>query len=366
MILRNLSIINYKNIQQANLTFSPKLNCFVGNNGVGKTNLLDAIYYLSFCRSSFSQTNQHVIRHEQDTMILQGIYDTPNGDEINIYCGLKNGRRKTFKKNGKEYTKFSEHIGLIPLVIVSPDDNELILGTGEPRRKFMDTTISQYSHSYLQHLIAYNHTLQQRNALLKADTQPDETLLTAYDKLLAQYGNEIFVQRKEFIDNFIPLFNKVYSQLGNTDENVALTYHSHLMDQDFFRLLQSHHAKDYIVGHTLKGIHRDDFEMTLNNYPIRYEGSQGQSKSFLTALRLAQYLYLRQTIQIRTPLLLLDDIFDKLDSQRVERIIKIVSSSDYGQIFITSTSNETLRQVILQSTHDYCFFTVNNGTYEAS
>lgn len=365
MILKTLSIINYKNIEQANIELSPKLNCLIGANGVGKTNLLDTIYYLSFCRSAFSQTNQHVIRHKQEAMMIQGVYNTPDGNELNIYCGLKTGRKKSFKKNGKEYLKISEHIGLIPLIMVSPGDTELIMGTGEPRRKFIDSAISQYSHTYLQQLIRYNQVLQQRNSLLKSDTEPNETLLTAYDEMLAQSGAVIFKHRKEFIDRYIPLFNKVYNQIGNSDEQVALVYHSHLNEGDFFNMLQASHQRDCIVGYTLKGIHRDDLEMMLGNYPIRYEGSQGQTKSYLTALRLAQYLYLKQVVSDRKALLLLDDIFDKLDAKRVERIIRIVSSEDYGQIFITSTSNEPLRQLIARSAQDYKFFVVNNGTYEA-
>ncbi len=366
MILKSLSIINYKNIEHASITLSPKLNCLVGANGMGKTSLLDAIYYLSFCRSVFSQTNQHVLRHDQDTMMLQGIYNTPEGEELNICCGLKAGRRKSFKKNGKEYHKISDHIGLVPLVMVSPGDAELILGTGEPRRKFIDTAISQYSPVYLQSLIKYNQVLQQRNSLLKSETPPDDTLLSAYDQMMAQTGQFIYAQRKEFIDNFTPFFNQVYSQLGNNNETVALSYRSHLHDGRLLDMLQSHHEKDHIVGYTLKGIHRDDLEMTLGGYPIRYEGSQGQTKSYLTALRLAQYLYLKQKVGNRTPLLLLDDIFDKLDAQRVERIIHIVAGNEYGQIFITSTSNDTLRQVITQSGQDHKFFVVNNGTYEES
>ncbi|MDY3062526.1 MAG: DNA replication and repair protein RecF [Bacteroidaceae bacterium] len=366
MILKNISIINYKNITGANLPLSPKFNCFVGNNGVGKTNLLDAIYYLSFCRSSSSQTNLHIIRHQQDSMMIQGIYLTPDNEELNIHCGLRLGRKKTFKKNGKEYKKLSEHIGLIPLVLVSPNDIDFIYGTGETRRKFIDTTISQYSTQYLQHLISYNQLLQQRNALLKSETPPDDTLLTTYDKIMSQHGSEIYNYRKEFIENFTPLFDNIYSQLGEKSESAGLVYQSHLSNNNLFEILQSHHQKDHIVGHTLKGTHRDDIEMTLNNYPIRYEGSQGQIKSFLTALRLAQYQYLKKTITTKKPLLLLDDIFDKLDSQRVERIIQIVSTNDYGQIFITSTNNDILQQVIAKSNHNYRFYTVNNGTYEES
>jgi len=366
MKLKTLSILNYKNIEQADLTLSPKLNCFVGQNGVGKTNLLDAIYYMSFCRSVASQTNQHVLRHGEDWMVVQGVYETPDHEELNIYCGLKAGRRKSFKKNGKEYKKLAEHIGLIPLVMVAPHDSELILDSGDVRRKFMDMVISQYSPQYLDSLMRYNQALQQRNALLKIEEPIDETLLDAYDDVMAQAGEIIYAHRRDFTEQFVPIFQKVYSQLGNDDEKVALIYKSHCQSGPLADMLRSHHEKDHIVGYTLKGIHRDDLEMKLGDYALRYEGSQGQSKTYLVALKLAQFHYLKHIMGNRVPLLLLDDIFDKLDATRVEKIIQAVASEDYGQIFITSTSQDTLRQVISQTGKDYRFFEVKDGHYEAS
>ena len=363
MILKTLSVYNYRNIEQAELELSPKLNCFVGSNGVGKTNLLDAIYYLSFCRSAFSQTNQQVLRHGQEWMALTGTYITPQGEELKISCGLKVGHRKSFKKNGKEYQKLSEHIGLIPLVMLSPQDSELIIGGGEVRRRFMDVVISQYAPDYLHSLIRYNQALQQRNTLLKVDGPVDETLLSVYDEQMAETGQVIYSHRKQFVADFVPIFGEVYAALGNTDEDVSLTYRSHCHEGDLLAMLRSHHEKDHIVGHTLKGIHRDDLEMQLGGYPLRYEGSQGQSKTCLTALKFAQFRYLRQMVAGRTPLLLLDDIFDKLDAGRVARIVRLVASEDYGQIFITSTSSETLRQVIAQTGKEYTFFHVTDGSY---
>lgn len=364
MILNTLSVSNYRNIEQAELSLSPKLNCFVGSNGVGKTNLLDAVYYLSFCRSAFSQTNQQALRHGEDWMVLQGLYTTTQGEEVKIYCGLRAGKRKSFKKNGKEYQKFSEHIGLIPLVMLSPQDSELILGGGDVRRKFMDVVISQYAPEYLHSLIRYNQALQQRNILLKVEGPIDDALLSAYDDQMAAAGQVIYEYRKQFTIDFVPIFNEVYAALGNSDEIVSLTYRSHCHDDDLLQMLKSHHEKDHIVGYTLKGVHRDDLEMKLDGYPLRYEGSQGQSKTFLTALKFAQYSYLRHKVSDRTPLLLLDDIFDKLDNERVSRIIRLVSSEDFGQIFITSTSSDTLRKVIAQTGKDYKFFHVSNGHFE--
>ena len=364
MILKTLSILNYRNIEQAELQLSPKLNCLVGQNGVGKTNLLDAVYYLSFCRSALGQTNQQVLRHGEDWMVVQGTYLTPRNEELKISCGLKAGRRKSFKKNGKEYQKLSDHIGLIPLVMLSPQDSELILGGGDVRRRFMDVVISQYAPEYLHSLIRYNQALQQRNSLLKVEGPIDEGLLSAYDEQMAVAGQVIYEHRKQFITDFVPLFSAVYAALGNDDEAVSLSYRSHCHDGSLLEMLQSHHEKDHIVGYTLKGIHRDDMEMQLGGYPIRYEGSQGQSKTFLTALKFAQYSYLRKMVSDRAPLLLLDDIFDKLDDERVARIIRLVATEDYGQIFITSTSSDTLRKVIAQTGKDYKFFLVSNGRYE--
>ena len=364
MILNTLSVSNYRNIEQAELSLSPKLNCFVGSNGVGKTNLLDAVYYLSFCRSAFSQTNQQVLRHGEDWMVLQGLYITTQGEEMKIYCGLRAGRRKSFKKNGKEYQKLSEHIGSIPLVMLSPQDSELILGGGDVRRRFMDVVISQYAPDYLYGLIRYNQALQQRNTLLKTEGPIDDALLSVYDEQMATAGHVIYGYRKQFTADFVPIFNEVYAALGNSNEAVSLTYRSHCHDGDLLQMLQSHHEKDHIVGYTLKGIHRDDLEMQLDGYPLRYEGSQGQSKTFLTALKFAQYSYLRKMVSDRTPLLLLDDIFDKLDDERVSRIINLVSTEDFGQIFITSTSSDTLRKVIAQTGKDHTFFHVSDGRYE--
>lgn len=363
MLLKSLSILNYRNIEQADLLLSPKLNCFVGSNGVGKTNLLDAIYYLSFCRSAFSQTNQQVLRHGADWMVLQGIYLTADQEEFNIHCGLRAGRRKSFKKNGKEYQKLAEHIGLIPLVMLSPQDAELILGGGDVRRRLMDMVISQYAPEYLHSLMRYNQALQQRNSLLKVDAPIDDALLTAYDEQMAAAGQVVYQYRQEFVASFVPLFSQVYAALGADGESVTLNYRSHCHDGDLLTMLRSHHEKDHIVGYTLKGIHRDDLEMQLGGYPLRYEGSQGQSKTFLTALKFAQYTYLKQRSG-RSPLLLLDDIFDKLDDERVSRIVRLVASEDYGQIFITSTSNDVLRSVVAQTGKDYQFFNVKDGKYE--
>lgn len=382
MELKKLFIANYRNIEEADLSFSSKLNCFVGPNGVGKTNLLDAIYYLSFCRSALGQTNSQVLRHGADWMSLSGDYVDDSMRPLSIRCALKAGHRKSFKKNGKEYKKQSEHIGLIPLVMVSPQDNDLIVGGGEARRKFMDMVISQYAPSYLHSLIRYNQALQQRNALLRAEAEPDETLLAAYDDVLCECGEEIFRHRKAFVDALVPIFRSIYLQLGGEGENVSLAYRSHLSEGGYRETLLSFREKDRIMGFTLKGIHRDDLEMGLGGFPLRYEGSQGQVKTYLIALKFSQYLLLGQRVDAeavsesasvvtapvsgpakRRPILLLDDIFDKLDAGRVEKIVRLVCGDQYGQIFITSTSRRTLRRVVDEAGGDYRFFSVNDGAY---
>lgn len=373
-----MSIANYRNIAEADLTFSPKLNCFVGPNGVGKTNLLDAIYYLSFCRSALVQTNSQVLRHNEEWMSLAAEYVDDNHQPLSIRCTLKAGHRKSFKKNGKEYKKQSEHIGLIPIVMVSPQDSELIVGGGDVRRRFMDMVISQYAPVYLHHLIRYNEALKQRNALLKVEGDPDEALLTAYDEILALSAQDIYSYRKQFVEALAPVFSEVYRQLGGDGEEVSLHYRSHLSEGDLLPMLRACREKDRIMGFTLKGVHRDDMEMTLGGYPLRYEGSQGQSKTYLIALKFAQYRLLAQQfaphsqqtgsqtdnpMPHHSPILLLDDIFDKLDATRVQKIVRMVSGADYGQIFITSTSSGTLRRVVDEVGGDYRFFQVEDGHY---
>lgn len=378
MELKKLSIANYRNIADAELVFSPKLNCFVGPNGVGKTNLLDAIYYLSFCRSALVQKNSQVLRHNEEWMSLAAEYEDDNHQPLSIRCTLKAGHRKSFKKNGKEYKKQSEHIGLIPIVMVSPQDSELIVGGGDVRRRFMDMVISQYAPVYLHHLIRYNEALQQRNALLKVDGEIDEALLSAYDEVLSLSANDIFSYRKQFVEMLAPIFSEVYQQLGGDGEDVSIAYRSHLSDGELLPMLRAYREKDRIMGFTLKGVHRDDMEMTLGGYPLRYEGSQGQSKTYLIALKFAQYRLLAQqtatsseqrdsdagnSSQRHAPILLLDDIFDKLDATRVQKIVRMVSGTDYGQIFITSTSSDTLHRVVDEVGGDYRFFQVEGGNY---
>lgn len=363
MILQQLSILNYKNIRDAQLAFSPKINCFVGHNGQGKTNLLDAVYYLSFCKSASNPVDSQNILHGEDFLVIQGQYTTDDAQErTDIYCGLKRRHRKHFKCNKKEYVRFSDHIGKIPLILVSPADAELIDGGSEARRKFMDVVIAQYDRSYLDALVRYNKALLQRNALLKAEEEPDPELMAVQEELMAESGETVFRKRDAFIRQFIPLFQDCYRQISGGREEVELTYISHGQRGPLLDVIRSGRAKDRIMGYSLHGIHKDDLTMTLSGYPIKKEGSQGQNKTFVLAMKLAQFAFLRETGSRTTPLLLLDDIFDKLDAVRVEAIIRLVGSDRFGQIFITDT-NRTHIDHILHSTHlQYRLFTVSDGT----
>ncbi len=370
MILNRLSIINYKNIQEATLTLSPKMNCFIGPNGTGKTNLLDAVYYLSFCRSAYTSVDSQVIRHDQDFFVVEGDYTDDRGmlgddqDELrklSIYCGMKRGTKKHFKCNKKEYKRLSQHIGLIPLIFVSPADTYLVDGGGEERRRLMDMVISQYDNLYLDALNRYNKALQQRNTLLKMEEEPDLELMRIWEEQMAAEGEVIYQKRNAFVQELIPVFQQIYQQISDDRESVSLRYVSHGQRGPLLEVIQRDRMKDRAVGYSLHGVHRDDLEMLLGDYPMRREGSQGQLKTFVIAMKLAQFSFLKRTCSQTTPLLLLDDIFDKLDAHRVERIVSLVASKEYGQIFITDTNREHLDKILQANSFDYQLFSVHDG-----
>ena len=333
MILKRISILNYKNLEQVELSFSPKLNCFFGQNGMGKTNLLDAIYFLSFCKSSGNPIDSQNIRHDQEFFVIQGFYEAPDGTPEEIYCGMKRRQKKQFKRNKKEYTRLSDHIGFLPLVMVSPADSELIAGGSDERRRFMDVVISQYDKEYLEALIRYNKALAQRNTLLKSEVPVEEELFLIWEEMMAQAGEIVFRKREAFISEFIPIFQSFYSFISQDKEQVGLTYDSHA---------------------------RDELNKLLGDFPIKREGSQGQNKTYLVALKLAQFDFLKRT-GTTVPLLLLDDIFDKLDASRVEQIIKLVAGDNFGQIFITDTNREHLDRILHKVGSDYKMFQVDQG-----
>lgn len=361
MILQQLSIVNYKNIRQACLEFSPKINCLIGSNGVGKTNLLDAIYYLSFSHSCFSNIDNLVITHEQEFFTLEGDYATDDGAQERIYAAMKRGTHKHFKRNGKEYKKLATHIGLIPLIFISPSDNTLVTGGSEERRKLLDIVISQFDHQYLDSLMNYNKALQQRNALLRAEAEPDATLMELWEQEMARHGEAVFAKRDNFVNALIPVFQEIYQSISGGREEVSLRYVSHCQRGPLLEVIQRDRVRDRAVGYSLHGIHRDDLEMLVGGYPIRREGSQGQTKTFVLSLKLAQFDFLRRTSSSTTPLLLLDDIFDKLDAARVEQIVHLVAGERFGQIFITDTNRDHLDQILSHSDNDYKLFDVKDG-----
>ncbi len=364
MILRKLSIINYKNLVSATLDLSPKINCFIGHNGAGKTNVLDTVYYMSFCRSAHNPIDSQVIRHDQEFFVIEGDYLTDENEAESVYCGMKRGVRKHFKRNKKEYKKLSEHIGLIPLVMVSPSDTALIEGGSEERRRLMDMVISQYDRSYIDALTRYGKALQQRNSLLKMETEPDSEILSIWEEQMAAEGEKIFAAREAFIEKFTPLFQEFYRNISGERENVEMTYTSHCRRGPLLDVIQRDRMKDRIMGYSLHGIHRDDLEFTLGGHQMKREGSQGQNKTFVVALKLAQFEFLKHTGRNTTPLLLLDDIFDKLDARRVEQIIRLVSGDGFGQIFITDTNRSHLDEILRNGSHDYKLFSVENGEVE--
>ncbi|MDR0743647.1 MAG: DNA replication and repair protein RecF [Tannerella sp.] len=358
MIINKLSVLNYKNIRHAEVVCSVKTNCFFGNNGMGKTNLLDAIYYLSFCKSHIHTPDSRLIRKEEDLCVLQGIYDY-NGKEEDIFCAIRHNQRKQFKRNKKEYERLSEHIGLLPLVIVSPADSDLIRGGSDERRRFIDMIISQHDKQYLNSLIQYNKALMQRNVLLR-DHRNDASLFDIFEMQMANYGSQIYEKRKTFIDRLIPVFNEYHHLICSSEETVGLNYISRLPDHDFMKLLKESRAKDQLLGYSSVGIHKDDMEMTLDGQLMRRTGSQGQNKTCLIALKLAQFSYM-SSIGITKPILLLDDLFDKLDAERVEKIIALVSGDRFGQIFITDTNRKYLDRILEAIGEDYSLFKVEQG-----
>ena len=357
MYLENLSLLHYKNFIERKFEFDTKINCLVGDNGVGKTNVLDAIYHLAMGKSYFNPIGSQNIHHGKDFFLIEGLFHK-NGREENIVCGLQRGMKKTIKRNGKPYDRLSEHIGLLPLVIISPSDRDLILEGSETRRRFMDSVISQSDKEYLQQLINYNKVLAQRNALLKyfaLNHTFDGQTLEIYNEQLTQYGSFIYERRKAFSDIFAPIFERQYSRISGGKEDIGLTYKSQLSSEDMPALFNASLEKDRAVQYTTTGIHKDDLSFTIDSLPIKKFGSQGQQKSYLIALKMAQYYFTEEQSKT-TPILLLDDIFDKLDEQRVAHIIAMVDEEKFGQIFISDTHAERTENVVKSVHQTYKVF----------
>ena len=345
--LKKISIINYKNIVDKEYNLDPKINCFVGNNGVGKTNILDSIYHLALGKSYFNLRNDQLINKNEDFMVIDGLFDL-NGKKENIICSIKRGDKKNLKRNGKTYKKFSNHIGLIPVVLISPYDNDLINEGSSERRKFIDSIISQNNKEYLINLIAYSRVIQNRNSLLKQYNKSvdfDVDTIKIYDDQIIKLSEPIFMARKNFFNDFKNLVIEKYDQISENQEKISIEYKSDLFDSEIKNLIENSFQKDVILQYTSSGIHKDDFIFNLDGSRIKKFGSQGQQKSFLIALKLAQFEYLKNKTG-NSPILLLDDIFDKLDLIRVKRIVEIVNSTNFGQLFLSDTDRERIEKVL--------------------
>ena len=359
MHLKHLSLVNYKSFESKTLDFNPVINCLVGENGVGKTNVLDAIYHLSFGKSYFNPVSTQNIRHGTDFFVVEGEFEKENRSE-KVTCSFKKGAKKIIKRNGKAYDKFSEHIGFLPMVIISPADRDLIVEGSDTRRKFIDGVISQSDKEYLKTLIEYNKVLVQRNSLLKyfvANTTFSADTLSIYNDQLHEKGTLIYNKRKLFLETFIPIFKEQYAIISDKEEHIDLQYDSKLAESPLHLLLTNALEKDRAVQYTSVGIHKDDLNFTISGHPIKKFGSQGQQKSFLIALKLAQFHFIKEQSNT-TPILLLDDIFDKLDEKRVAQLISLVEKDSFGQLFISDTHPDRTEKVVQQTHQEYKIFTL--------
>jgi DNA replication and repair protein RecF len=357
MHLQKITLVNFKNFESQSFDFEDRINCFVGNNGVGKTNVLDAIYYLSFAKSYFNPVAIQNIKHDQEFFMIQGEYLLGEKSDI-VVCSLKRGNKKMLKRNGKVYEKFSDHIGHFPLVIISPADRDLIVEGSDIRRKFIDNVISQSDKEYLQIILKYNKVLAQRNSLLKyfaANRTFDALNLKVYDEQLKTYGTVIFKKRTAFLDAFIPIFRSRYQSISNSKEIVDMFYKTQLKEGNILELLDKNLERDRVLQYTSVGVHKDDLTFEIDGYPVKKFGSQGQQKSYLIALKLAQFDFMKSKSNVK-PILLLDDIFDKLDDLRVEQLISLVNNDHFGQLFISDTHQERTEDVVKRTQQSYKIF----------
>ena len=357
MFLQHLTLLNYKNITSQSFDFDTKINCFIGKNGVGKTNILDAIYHLAYGKSYFNPFATQNIKHDEDFFLIDAIFDKKDKEE-KISCSLKRGQKKTIKRNNKVYEKLSEHIGFIPLVIISPSDTDLIIEGSETRRKFIDSVISTLDNTYLTELIHYQKLIAQRNALLKyfaLNQAFDADNLAIYDDQLAPLAKLLFEKRKQFLEQFIPIFQKYYALISDEAEKVQLVYQSQLFEFEPSLLLKQNLNKDRALQYTSTGIHKDDLSFEIEGYAIKKFGSQGQQKSFLIALKLAQFEFIKEQSG-ELPILLFDDIFDKLDESRVQKIVTMVNDAVFGQLFISDTHAERTEEIMKSTQQSYKLF----------
>ena len=361
MKLKNLRLLNFKNHLDSSWEFNDRVNCFVGDNGSGKTNILDAIYYLSLTKSYFNSSDSTSINFNSEYFTIKGSFIKENNFS-NIVCNVKDGFPKSVKNNDKKYKRFSDHIGNYPVVFVSPTDTTLITEHSDSRRKYLDSGISQFNNFYLRTLISYNKTIKQRNELFKyflLSNTFDEVTLSTYNELLIKYGYIIFSERKKYLEKFIPVFQRYYTEISSGKEKVDIEYKSQLNKNDYLTQLNNSLKQDKISCRTSIGIHKDDLLFTLNESSVKKYSSQGQQKSFLISLKLAQFEFLKEKLGLN-PILLLDDIFDKLDDKRVESLVSLVKIGTFNQVFITDTSKERSEEILKNTSTEYSIFNIHN------
>lgn len=358
MILDNISILNFKNIGDERLTLTSGINCFVGDNGAGKTNILDAVHYLALAKSMHTLTDRQSVRHGEESFLLDGTFLSDDQRREQVVCAYTSRGGKTLKRNGKEYDKLSDHVGLIPIVVVSPADTALISDSAEERRRYFNRLISQLDRAYMVALIRYTAALAERNKLLK--TNPSEEMLLIYDSMLTSSADVIYRRRTEVVEQMRPLVAKYYALLSEEREEVGMEYRSELSESSLDKLLLASRQKDFVNEHTTCGVHRDDFTLSINDFPLRKYGSQGQQKSFLIALKLAEYTLLSEHTSKR-PILLLDDLFDKLDMRRVAQLLRLVGGEMFGQILITDCNKHRLQRTLDEAGAEYKLFNISEG-----
>lgn len=363
MQITHLKLLNFKNYSKTDLEFCPKFNCFTGLNGAGKTNILDALHYLSFTKSYFNHNDKLHIKKGEVFFRIEGRYLSEKQKSEYLSCTFETDKGKAFKRNEKAYKRYSDHIGRLPSVIISPDDSRLITGSGEERRKYIDSVISQYDKDYLHQLIRYKKVLQQRNRFLKnkpvLSASAEETI-DIYNMQLDEAGSIIHRKRAEFINDLRPIFEQYYNFISDEREHINIRYHSSLNKKPLYELLRESFEKDRMLQFTYHGIHRDDIDLFINDFKIAKSGSQGQQKTFLIALKLAQYDFIKQ-VSGKSPVLLLDDIFDKFDAERVRQIIQLIKDEKFGQIFITDTNPDRIRPILSDSRTDYKLFEIHDN-----
>ena len=358
MRLKRLSLLNFKNLSQTDIALSEGINCFVGDNGAGKTNVLDAIYYLSMSKSAFTMTDGQSVRHGEEFFFTEGTYSTDGGGQEQVVCSFSRRTGKVLKRNGKEYDRVADHVGLFPVVIVSPRDTDLITDAAEERRRYLNGFISQLDRVYLNSIMRYNAVLTERNRFLKSSS--DEAMLQIYDMQLAEHGTRVYEARQKMVERMQPMVAEYYRTLSDDREQVEIEYRSELQDMPMQDVLLRARERDIVNQFTTAGVHRDDLVFRIGGYPLRKYGSQGQQKSFLIALKLAQYRLLAEATGEK-PILLLDDLFDKLDMGRVEQLLTIVSHDDFGQICITDCNKVRLESTLVRAEKEYALFTVEGG-----